>query len=397
MVARERFELSSEGPKPSMLVHYTTGLQMPILVTFVKTLTPNYTYTRKVWEKILGVNLTPIIIKQTLTLGDLRGKSLAVDANNYLYQFLSIIRTRDGTPLKDSRGNITSHLAGLMFRSTRLMRDFNIDLAFVFDGQPPELKDRENKKRRENREKALREWQQALKAHDYAEAFSKAVMTSRLTRSMIDDAKKLLTLLGIPCVQAPSEAEAQAAYMAMRGDVWAASSKDYDTLLFGAPSLLRFLTIQGKEYLPSKGITRPLKPELINLSDFLSHHGITRSQLVDLAILVGTDFNKGMKGVGPKTALKLVKDYGRIEDLPSGFLSKIPPQLEKVREVYLHPEITPEYDLSYGSLDEEALFHFLCSQRDFTKKRVETVVQRMRHVFKSKKQASLEKWFRKPT
>lgn len=332
------------------------------------------------------------MIKKTLTLGDLRGKSLAVDANNYLYQFLSIIRARDGTPLKDSRGNVTSPLAGLMFRSTRLMRDFNIDLAFVFDGQPPALKDEETKRRRENREKALREWQQALEAHDYAEAFSKAVMTSRLTRGMIDDAKKLLTLLGIPYVQAPSEAEAQAAYMAMCGDVWAASSKDYDTLLFGAPRLLRFLTIHGKEYLPSKGITRPLKPELINLNGFLSHHGITRPQLVDLAILVGTDFNKGIKGVGPKTALKLVKEYGNIEDLPSKFSSEIPPQLEKIRKVYLHPETTSEYNLSYGSLNEEALFSFLCGQRDFTRERVETVVQRMRDVYEFKKQVGLEKW-----
>ena len=345
----------------------------------------------------MGVNLTPIIVKQILTLNDLRGKSLAVDANNYLYQFLSLIRTRDGTPLKDSNGNITSHLAGLMFRSTRLIRDFNIDLVFVFDGQPPVLKGEEIKKRREQREKAIEEWQQALEARDYAKAFSKAVMTSRLTKSMIEDAKKSLMLLGIPYVQAPGEAEAQTAYMAMRGDVWAASSKDYDTVLFGAPKLLRFLTIHGKEYLPSKGIARPLRPELITLHQFLSHHRITRLQLVDLAILIGTDFNEGIKGVGPKTALKLVKEYGKIENLPSEFLSKIPQQYERVRKIYLYPKTTPEYSLSYGPLCEKELFHFLCDQRDFTRKRVETVVQRMKKVYRVKKQARLEKWLPKRT
>jgi len=341
----------------------------------------------------MGVNLTPIMIKQILTLNDLKGKSLAVDANNYLYQFLSLIRARDGTPLKDSKGNITSHLTGLMFRSTRLIHDFNIDLVFVFDGQPPTLKREEIRKRREQREKALQEWQQALKARDYAKAFSKAVMTSRLTRSMTEDAKKLLTLLGIPYVQAPSEAEAQTAYMAIRGDVWAASSKDYDCVLFGAPKLLRFLTIHGREYLPSKGVARPLKPELITLCQLLSHHEITRQQLVDLAILIGTDFNKGIKGVGPKTALKLVKGHGRIENLPSKFLSKIPPQYKEVREIYLHPTTTSEYDLSYNPLREEELFHFLCDQRDFAQKRVKTIVQRMKEIHGQKKQARLEKWF----
>jgi len=343
----------------------------------------------------LGVNLTPIIVKTHLTLNDLRGKRLAVDANNYLYQFLSLIRTRDGVPLKDSKGNITSHLAGLMFRSSRLIHDFNIDLVFVFDGQPPVLKKEEIRKRHEQREKAFREWQQALKAHNYAKAFSKAVMTSRLTQSMIEDAKKLLMFLGIPYVQAPSEAEAQAAFMAMRGDVWAASSKDYDAILFGAPKLVRFLTIQGKEYLPSKGKARPLKPELITLRDFLSHHGISRLQLIDLAILVGTDFNKGIRSVGPKTALKLIKEYSRIENLPSKLLSKIPPQYENVREVYLHPKTTDDYQLNYSSLREEELFRFLCDQRDFARHRVETVVQRMKEVYRLKKQTGLEKWFAK--
>jgi flap endonuclease-1 len=341
----------------------------------------------------LGVNLTPIIEKQILTLNDLRGKSLAVDANNYLYQFLSLIRTRDGTPLKDSKGNITSHLVGLIFRTTRLIHDFKTDLAFVFDGQPPALKEEEIRKRRKQREKAHQEWEEALKSRDYAKAFSKAVMTSRLTRNMIEDAKKLLSLLGIPHVQAPSEAEAQTAFMAMQGDVWAASSKDYDSILFGAPKLLRFLTIHGQEYLPSKGIARPLKPELITLRQLLSYHGITRLQLIDLAILVGTDFNEGIKGVGPKTALKLVKKHGRIENLPSKFLSKLTQQYEKIREIYLHPKTTSQYDLKYGPLREEDLFHFLCDERDFARERVETAVQRMREVYRRRKQTKLEKWF----
>jgi flap endonuclease-1 len=342
----------------------------------------------------LGVNLTPIMVKTVLTLDDLRGKSFAVDANNYLYQFLSLIRMPDGTPLQDSHGNTTSHLAGLMFRSTRLMHDYDMQLVFVFDGKPPQLKQHEIMKRREMRQKATQEWQDALRVGDYAKAFSKAVMTSRLTQPLIEDAKTILSLLGIPFVQAPSEAEAQSAYMAMKGDVWAASSKDYDSLLFGAPNLLRYLTISGREFLPSKGTSRLLKPELIELNKFLGSHNITREQLVDIAMLIGTDFNEGVKGIGPKTALSLIQKHGNVERLPTEIKSELDAQNhEAVRRVYMQPEVTVDYTIKYNEMNEDGLYKFLCWQRDFSKSRVETVVQRMRAFYKRKRQAELGEWF----
>jgi len=343
----------------------------------------------------LGVNLTPIMVKEVLSLEDLRGKSFAVDANNYLYQFLSLIRMPNGVPLQDSHGNITSHLAGLMFRSTRLIHDYGIYLVFAFDGAPPQLKQREITKRRELREKATQEWHRALEKGDFATAFSKAVMTSRLTRHMIEDAKHLLSLLGIPFVQAPSEAEAQGAYMAMRGDVWAASSKDYDSLLFGAPRLLRYLTISGREFLPSKGTSRPLKPELIELEKLLSGLNISRQQLIDLAILIGTDFNEGVKGIGPKTALTLVQKHGEIESLPSDIRSKIEVQdYAAVRRFFLQPQVTSDYSLKHGEINEDELYHFLCDQRDFSRDRVETVIERMRAFYRRSRQIELKDWFK---
>lgn len=269
-----------------------------------------------------------------------------------------------------------------------------MNLFFVFDGPPPLLKKEEITRRRIERAKALQDWREALKNHDYSRAFSKAVAASRLTKDMIEDTKKLLRLLGIPFVQAPSEAEAQAAFMAKRGDVWAASSKDYDTLLFGATRLLRFLTIYGKEYLPSKGTTRPLKPELIELRRLLSHHGLTRRQLVDLAILIGTDFNKGIKGVGPKTALKLIKKFEKIENLPGRFLSAIP-SYNAVRKLYLNPEVTTTYDLRYSPFHRKELSEFLCTQRDFARDRVETVIRRMERFHISRKHPNLERWLKK--
>jgi flap endonuclease-1 len=318
------------------------------------------------------------VVKRKISLGDLRGKLLAVDANNELYQFLSLIRMRDGTPLKDKKGNITSHLAGLLFRTTRLIHDYGILPVFVFDGKPPELKQTTIQQRRQQREKAEREWKEALGRKDYASAWSKAVMMSRLTPSMVEDAKHTLQLLGIPLVQAPGEGEAQAAHMASRGDAWASNSRDYDSLLFGTSRLVRYVTISGTEFLPSKGYARPLVPELIEQTKLLETLGISREQLVDLAILVGTDFNHGIKGIGPKTALRLVREYGSLEKLPSEVTSRLPEDYQKVRRIFLEPEITDEYSIEFAPMNEQGLRSFLCEERSFSAERVATVVERMR-------------------
>jgi len=343
----------------------------------------------------LGVNLTPILVKHEIRLEDIRGRSLAVDANNVLHQFLALIRTRTTSPLRGPNGTVTSHLVGLLYRATHLISKYHLTLVFVFDGKPPRLKIREIEKRRKLREKAIAEWQKALKEGDYAKAFSKAVMTGILTSEMIEDAKTLLKLLGIPWVQAPAEAEAQAAYVARRGDVWASSSRDYDSLLFGAPRLVRYLTISGREFLPSKGVSRPLKPELIVLEEFLSKIGVTHEQLIDLSILIGTDFNDGIKGIGPKTALKLVKKYGKIENLPNEIREKVPPHYREIRKIFLEPEVTDNYSVKYRPPMEDELYDFLCVKKGFSKQRVEIAVQRLKSAQRSIRQSNLEMWMQK--
>lgn len=326
----------------------------------------------------LGVLLTPIMQKKELVLDDLRGKSFAVDGFIVLYQFLALIRDRMGHPLSDPNGNVTSHLVGLAFRTTRLISDYGIHLVFCFDGKPPKLKLAEIEKRRKARKRAEEEYQEALMKGEFQEAFSKVVMTGKLTREGLDDAKRLLDLLGIPWVQAPSEGEAQAAHMCSRGDVWASNSKDYDSLLFGVPRLVRFLSISGKEWLPSKGRSRRTYPELIELDKFLGHHGINREQLIDLGLLVGTDFNDGIKGVGPKTALKLVKKHGRIEDMPVEIREMMPDTIDAIRDLYLNPLVTDDYSVEKGVLDEAGLDDFLVGEKNFSTKRVQTLINRMR-------------------
>src|SRR5262245_21858920 len=324
----------------------------------------------------MGVLLTPIIIKQTLKLEDLRGKRLAVDANGELYQFLALIRLRDGSPLRDSHGRIPSHLSGLFYRTTRLITDYALEMAFIFDGRPPTLKFAEIARRRGIKEKYDAEHAQAVETGDLAKAYSKATMTSRLTRGMADEARELLRLMGLPVIQAPGEGEAQASYMASRSSVWAAASKDYDCLLFGAPRLLRFLTISVKEFLPSKGAFRPITPELIDAAALLQNYGLTRQQLIDLAILIGTDFNEGVKGIGPKKALKLVSDFGSIDRVPSSIQEALGPAVQDIREIFLKPNVTDEYEIHLNPPDFDGILRFLCDEREFSRERVTAALER---------------------
>lgn len=323
----------------------------------------------------MGVLLTPIVVKETQTLEALHGRMLAVDGNGELYQFLALIRLPDGTPLADSRGRVTSHLVGLFYRVTRLIADHNLKPVFVFDGRPPERKAAELERRRTIRKRFEDERQVALEAGDLATAYSKATMTSRLTPQMIGEARELLRLLGIPTVQAPSEAEAQAAHMAARGTVWAASSKDYDSLLFGAPRVVRFLTISGKEFLPSRGVFRPIVPELIDLDHLLRTLSITREQLIDLGILVGTDFNQGVKGIGPKKALKLVQEHGSIDNMPDDIRLAVG-DVDPVRQIFLEPDVTDEYDVHSDEPQLSAIVDFLCGEHEFSKERVTAALDR---------------------
>ncbi len=327
----------------------------------------------------MGVVLTPIVASDAISLSALRGRTLAVDGNGELYQFLALIRLRDGTPLQDAHGRITSHLAGLFYRTTRLIADHGVGLAFVFDGTPPALKAAEIGRRRDVRDRYERERAAAVARGDNAAAYSKATMTSRLTREMVAEARELLRLMGLPTVQAPSEGEAQAAHMAATSaGIWAAASKDYDSLLFGAPRLVRFLTISGREFLPSQGAFRPIVPETLELERLLGAWGIDRGGLVDLALLVGTDFNDGVRGIGPKKALALVRAHGRIEHMPAPIRDAMgdPAVVDAIRRIYLAPEVTDAFAVEPFEPDLDGIVRFLCDEREFARDRVVAALDR---------------------
>jgi len=343
----------------------------------------------------LGVNLRDLVPKTTVNLAGLGGKSIAVDAYNALYQFLAIIRQPDGTPLKDHTGRITSHLSGLLYRTSNLV-EMGIKAVYVFDGIPPTLKEVEIKRRARVKEEAVVKYEKALQEGKMEEARTYAQMTSKLKDYMRDDAKRLLNLMGIPWIQAPSEGEAQAAHLAKKRDADFCASQDYDSLLFGAPLLVRNVTISGRRKLPRKNVYIEVVPEIVELDKVLNELGITHEQLVDIGILVGTDFNpEGVKGIGPKTALQLIKEHGSLEKLlPNLKEATFPVEPAKIREIFLNPKVSDNYQLTWKEPDTEGVVEFMCGERDFSEDRVRKALEKMtQSMRKIRGKTTLETWF----
>ena len=336
----------------------------------------------------MGADIGEILEREEVELEFFSGKKIAIDAFNMLYQFLANIRQQDGTPLKDSKGRITSHLSGLLYRVSNMI-EVGIKPIFVFDGKPPEFKRAEIEERQKRRMEAEEKWIEAIQAGEkYAKKYAQA--TSKVDEYVVESSKTLLEYMGIPIVQAPSEGEAQAAYLVLKGDADFTVSQDYDSLLFGSKRLARNIAITGKRKLPGKNVYVEIKPEVIELEKNLKKLGITREQLIDIAILIGTDYNEGVKGIGIKKAYKYIKTYGDIFKALKALKAKIE-NLEEIREFFLNPPVTDEYEIKFKEPDEEKIIEYLCEEHDFSRERVEKAVEKL----KSSKttQMTLERWF----
>ncbi|HYR82081.1 MAG TPA: flap endonuclease-1 [Thermoplasmata archaeon] len=338
----------------------------------------------------MGINLADIVTSEPRTLEDFSGKILAIDAFNTLYQFLAIIRQPDGTPLMDHQGRVTSHLSGIIYRVSNFVAA-GIKPAFVFDGEPPRLKARTIVARGEIKRRAEREWREAVEIGDLATARTKAMQTSRLTEEMVDQSKRLLDLLGIPWVQAPAEGEAQASAMARTGVAYAAASQDFDSLLFGSPRLVKNLAITGRRKLPRKDVYVDVQPEEISLEATLANLGITREQFVDMGLLIGTDFNEGVKGIGPKKALALIKKHGSLEPA----LEELGVEIEskdEVREIFLHPKVIEVAGVEFNDPDKDGVRRMLCDDHDFSRDRIDAALEKFGAARSEQKQQSLDGW-----
>ncbi len=338
----------------------------------------------------MGTDIGDLLQKRKVELSDLANRVIAIDAFNTLHQFLSIIRQRDGSPLVDSGGKVTSHLSGLLYRTTSLA-EAGIKPIFVFDGKPPNLKSETLKKRREIRESALEKWESAKVEGDLEAAYKYAQASSKVNQEIVEEAKYLLSIMGIPFIQAPCEGEAQAAHMVLKKDASCVASQDYDSFLFGAETVVRNLALTGKRKLPGKNAYVDVEIEIIELEESLNALGINREQLIDIAICVGTDYNKGLEKVGPKTALKLIKKHGDIHTLLREKGVEIE-ALDQIRDFFIHPDITDDYEIKWGKPDSEKLIEFLSQKHDFSVERVEKAAERLKAASGSR-QRTLDQWF----
>jgi flap endonuclease-1 len=344
----------------------------------------------------MGCNIVELLDKKEVDLKDLHGKIIAVDAHIFLYQFLTTIRQQDGTLLMDSKGKVTSHLTGLFARTLKLIEG-GLKLVYVFDGNVPELKKKELEKRKAIKIEAQKKYEDAVKKEDIAEMKKFAVRTTRLTPEMISESKMLIKSLGVPVVEAESEGEAQAAYMVAKGDADFIASQDADTLLFGGTKLIRNLSLIGKRKIASKLAFETYKPELIDLSENLNKLGIDQNQLIALGMQVGTDFNPGgIKGIGPKNALKNVKKFGSNLDGLFDFLKwdehcDIP--WRAVFDVFDKMPVNKDYSLKWEPVDRGGVFDLLVTKHDFSEERVNKSLDKFEKGNKTRSQKGLGEFF----
>ena len=340
----------------------------------------------------MGVKLKDLANPRKTSFENLSGNSIAIDGYNIIYQFLTTIRGPTGEPLMNSKGKITSHITGLFYRNINLLNN-NIRPIYVLDGKPPQLKSTLIKKRKEIREKNQEKYQKAMEEGDQEQARRYAHSMIKINEDIINDVKKILDLMGIQCIQAPAEGEATVAYMNELDLVNYAVSQDYDSLLFGAKRLCRNLTVSGKRRIPRTNRYMNVEPEIIELKEFLRINEINREQLVDIAILIGTDYNpNGFTRIGPKTAIKNIKKYKRIEEIP-----KIERELElidvdQVRNMFLNPDVIKPEIIEKKELKEEELISYLCDENDFSEERISNTIKKLDKV-EEQQSETLDKWF----
>lgn len=343
----------------------------------------------------MGVQITELLPKKQIKLDELSHKVVAIDAANHLYQFLTTIRAPDGAFFTDSHGNVTSHLIGLFTRTTHLMK-LGIKPIYVFDGVMPKLKKLEIRRRVEAKEEAAEKYTKAEKKGDIEEMKRYAARSTRLTHEMIEGAKQVILALGLPVVQAPGEGEAQASYIVSKGDAYAIASQDADSLLFGATRLVRNLSIEGRRKQQGTLGYEKAEPEIILLEEVLSSLGITRQQLICLAMLVGTDYDAGgIKGVGPKTALKLVKEQKSPQKIfaSAGWGEHFSYPWQEVYELFIKPNVSNSYNIKFSAMNKTKLMELLCGQHDFSRQRVENQLAELEELGAAKKQKGLGEFF----
>ncbi len=340
----------------------------------------------------MGLNLKELVVREKTTLEAFSSKVIAVDAYNAIYQFLASIRGPDGLQLSDSEGRITSHLSGLLYRNINFL-SLGIKPVYVFDGKPPSLKTAEIERRKQIKKDATVKYEKAIAEGNMEDARKFAQQTTSMKDGMVKESKQILTYFGIPYIDAPSEGEATAAHLTNTGHAYASASQDFDSILCGAKRLIRNFTNSGRRKLPNRNTYVEIEPEIIETQKSLDSLGIAREQLVDVGILIGTDFNpNGFDRIGPKTALKMIKQHSRLEDIP-----QIQEQLheidyEQIRKIFLEPIVADVDEIVFGNVDYEGMSNYLVKERSFSEDRIQSSLNRLKKALE-KKSHNLDQWF----
>jgi len=344
----------------------------------------------------MGVKIFDIIRSENISFKDLDNKVLVFDASLTIFQFMSTIRQADGSLLTDSKGNVTSHLIGLFSRTVNFMQK-GMKLVFVFDGKPPELKSKEKERRKQLKKEALEKFEEARQEKDIEAMKKYAARTSYIDKDIIQESKSLLDALGIPIVQAPCEADAQMAHIVKKGDAYATVTQDADALLYATPRIVRNLSasLKKKSNIRFKNVAL----ELISFKDVLKELDLTLNQLIVIGILIGTDYNVGgIKGIGSKKALKLIKQYG--DDFDSLFKEVKWDEYfdypwEDVFDTIKTMEVTDDYILDFKDPDNEKIIDLLCKKHDFSLDSVNNKLDKLYRFIEDNKtsDSSLNQWF----
>ncbi len=321
----------------------------------------------------MGVKLSTLVKGVPVQMRDLAGKTIAVDAFNWIFQFLTTIRLADGSYLTDNKGRITTHLNGLFYRSVNLLAN-KITPIYVFDGRAPKFK----KETQRNRQ-AIKD--RAKELSTYASTEEERAMylrrTSEIDTYIIDSSIELLNLMGISQISAPAEGEAQAARLNSDGIAYAVASQDYDTILFGANKIVRNLNITNKKRVAGKGVFAAVSPEMIDVGKALSGVGLDRERAILVALFIGTDYNKGVKGIGPKKALKIVGEEGKDEIL-SKYDFGTAYDIHDIYDYFIDPNVTVYKEAPpRPRFDREKLLEFLCDEHGFGRDRVTQSLDRI--------------------
>jgi flap endonuclease-1 len=340
----------------------------------------------------MGLNLKPLVVREKTKLESFSNKVIAIDAYNAIYQFLASIRGPDGMQLTDQEGRITSHLSGLLYRNINFL-SLGIKPVWVFDGKPPSLKTAEIERRRQIKKDATVKYEKAIAAGEMEDARKYAQQTTSMKDGMVKESKQLLEYFGIPYIDAPSEGEATAAHLTNTGLAYASASQDFDSILLGAKRLIRNFTNSGRRKIPNRNTYIEIEPEIIETAKTLESLQITREQLVDIGILIGTDFNPdGFERVGPKTALKMIKQHSRLEEIP-----QIQEQLEKIdyeqiRKIFLEPDVAKVDEIIFEKVNYDGITNYLVKERSFSEDRIQSSLNRLKKAI-DKKSQNLDQWF----